>query len=247
MKKKKGLLTIEAALVVPLVTCAIYFLILFMNIVIVYDGVQSSINNTANIIGTNSYVVSESGLSDITTPNEESGGGDFNGAKLVDVLNNIILGKEPASNLVNKFTTFDANVIIPYLNSLRTDGEYFKNYLINITNIFISLAFTDRIKGESLEATLADLTKQIGEQSLYNDLGGGLREIKHIDSRIKYLGIENGTEGFDFSETTFTATADAPEVSIVVSYEFKITNPFFEFSPIPITQRVVVRPWMGKK
>lgn len=47
MKRKKGVLTVEAALMVPLFIFAILFMTQFMKVVYVYDTVQTNIYNTA--------------------------------------------------------------------------------------------------------------------------------------------------------------------------------------------------------
>lgn len=56
MKRNKGVLTVEAALVVPLFIFAILFMTQFMKIVYVYDTVQANVYNTAKFINGYSYV-----------------------------------------------------------------------------------------------------------------------------------------------------------------------------------------------
>ena len=241
--RKKGVLTIEAAIVVPLSVFTVYFLLCFMNIIMVYDTVQSSINNTANIVGANSFVISESGIADITG---STGGSDPSmGAEIIDSLNNIILGNGNMSDLKNQLTTFDANEVAKFLSSLRSEGDYFKNFMLNITNVFLNLAFSGQIDEKNLNATLSSATMGIAYECLLNDLGGGNPNIKTIDKKLDYLGIVGGIDGLNFDKTNFTIINN-PELQVIVDYQFEIKNPFFNFKPIKITQRAVVRPWIGK-
>ncbi len=56
MKRNKGVLTVEAALMVPLFVFAIVFISQFMKIVYVYDTVQTNVYNTAKFINGYSYI-----------------------------------------------------------------------------------------------------------------------------------------------------------------------------------------------
>ena len=56
MKNKKGVLTVEAALIVPLFIFAILFLTQFMKVVYVYDTVQTNLYSTAKFINGYTYL-----------------------------------------------------------------------------------------------------------------------------------------------------------------------------------------------
>ncbi|WP_308780775.1 pilus assembly protein [uncultured Clostridium sp.] len=59
MRKDKGVLTIEAALMIPMFVFAILFIIQFMKVVYIYDSVQSNIYNTAKFINGYTYIYEE--------------------------------------------------------------------------------------------------------------------------------------------------------------------------------------------
>ena len=59
MRKDKGVLTIEAALMIPMFVFAILFIIQFMKVVYIYDSVQSNIYNTAKFINGYTYICEE--------------------------------------------------------------------------------------------------------------------------------------------------------------------------------------------
>lgn len=56
MKKNKGVLTVEAALMIPIFVFSILFMTNFMKIVYVYDTVQTNIYNTAKFINAYTYI-----------------------------------------------------------------------------------------------------------------------------------------------------------------------------------------------
>ena len=56
MKKNKGVLTIEAALMIPIFVFSILFMTNFMKIVYVYDTVQTNIYNTAKFVNSYTYI-----------------------------------------------------------------------------------------------------------------------------------------------------------------------------------------------
>ena len=79
MKKCKGVLTVEAALIVPLFIFAIIFIAQFMKVVYVYDTVQTDLYNTAKFINGYTY------LADITGENNKLD----NGTDLSKVVTNV--------------------------------------------------------------------------------------------------------------------------------------------------------------
>lgn len=246
MKRKKGAITLEASLVVPMVVMLVYFLMCLMNITWVYDSVQTSINNTANTISSNAYVISQSGLSDIVT---ESGTNDKTvGAHVMEAINSIISGDFTKTNfdeLMKNLTSVTAYQ--NSLNGLRSDeGSYFKNYAINIGNIFLSLAFHGDIDETTLNGLIGDTSAVIAEESLMNDVGGGYVSKDKINKRMKDIGIVDGVEGMKV-KANFKVGGDTPYLEIIADYKLDLGNPFFKMKPFNITQRTVVRLWIGKK
>lgn len=64
MKKSKGVITIEAALVVPIFVFAVLFMAQFLKIVYIYDTIQTNVYNTAKFINGYTYIA------DVTKENE---------------------------------------------------------------------------------------------------------------------------------------------------------------------------------
>ena len=64
MRKRKGVLTLEAALVVPIFVFLIFFMTQLMKVVYIYDTVQANIYNTARFVNGYTYLAEATGLND---------------------------------------------------------------------------------------------------------------------------------------------------------------------------------------
>ena len=64
MRKRKGVLTLEAALVVPIFVFLIFFMTQLMKVVYIYDNVQANIYNTARFVNGYTYLAEATGLND---------------------------------------------------------------------------------------------------------------------------------------------------------------------------------------
>lgn len=62
MRKRKGVLTLEAALVVPIFVFLIFFMTQLMKVVYIYDTVQANIYNTARFVNGYTYLAEATGL-----------------------------------------------------------------------------------------------------------------------------------------------------------------------------------------
>ena len=64
MRKRKGVLTLEAALVVPIFVFLIFFMTQLMKVVYIYDSDQTNIYNTARFVNGYTYLAQATGLVD---------------------------------------------------------------------------------------------------------------------------------------------------------------------------------------
>lgn len=111
MKKNKGVLTLEAALVVPMFMFFIFFMWTFMKVVFVYDTVQSNIYNTAKFINGYTYLLEPLGL------NEKAD----NAPEFKDIFDNVVdvfnsSTKEEASELDEAINTLITSIIDAGIN-----------------------------------------------------------------------------------------------------------------------------------
>ena len=65
MEKRKGVLTLEAALVVPIFIFSIYFMMELISIISIYDSIQTNIYNTAKYINGYTYLTKTTGVADL--------------------------------------------------------------------------------------------------------------------------------------------------------------------------------------
>lgn len=249
MRKRRGVLTIEAALIIPIITIAVYTMINLMNIIWVYDSVQTSINNTANIVATNSYVVSNTGLSSIVTSNTTNEQLEETlGPKVMSMINGIFSGETTSQDIEDLITSLrDPDTYLNEIRALRNKTDnYYLEYLMAINNMFISIALKNGVNGYDVDSILETTLKVISEESLKNDLGGGYTTDKDIAKRMKSIGI---ISDFDLEGTEFKPFSNKSDgkLKIKVSYKLDVSTPIFDIDPFDISQQVVVKPWIGKQ
>lgn len=90
MKKDKGVLTLEAAIMIPIFVFAILFMCQFMKLCFIYDTVQTNIYNTAKFV--NGYTYTETIISDldiVQSGAEVAGKGDELIAEIMAVYNDL--------------------------------------------------------------------------------------------------------------------------------------------------------------
>ncbi len=115
---------------------------------------------------------------------------------------------------------------------------------------------TDLMKG-SINNEALDLFKTLGDKTISIDMLNVvslplikmfvMKNLKEgdldINKKLKYLGVVNGVEGLDFSDSRLLNDGD--NVKIVVKYKLKIPLPINFLSNINIKQNVLVRAWLG--
>lgn len=106
MKKNKGVLTLEAALVVPLFVFFIMFIGQFMKVVSVYDSVQTNIYNTAKFVNGYTYLAEATKLNNFVD--------SASPINTKELLNSV-------QGIFSKETTADAE-IDKLVNSLLSEG-----------------------------------------------------------------------------------------------------------------------------
>lgn len=253
-RKSKGVLTVEAAIVMPLFICVILSFALFIKIVYTQNIIQHAINETANELAVYSYLYSVSGLQKIHD----------------DAKDKLEENSKPAEEQINS--------IIDALNSLNNVKEAVEQVPEGIKNIDIDKLASDleEIKDlskeslekgkdvkEKLETALKDPKQQvISYASLlahgaFEDLKGQLAAPvirimckKHIESdeidadrRLKSLGVVDGLAGLDFSETRILN--DKKNIDIIVRYKVESGLPINYLPDLYFIQRAKVRAWLN--
>lgn len=251
MKKLKGSLTIEAALVLPIFLFAIFSIIYFVKIIYIHERVQHAITEAAEEMSIGAYILESSGLIDLQQ-------GIYN--KASDDIQTIQSSFYEIDEILNGLTNISINQEDSFLietpefknvSKLSEDILFIKNQIeIGINFIYSNL---NNLLGGIL--AIAEDSSQIiissgvieGMEIINNVIGTKIaRSIvsKHISAEdYYYWGVIGGEKGFDYSGSQFLLKDD--DIFITISYQVEM--PFLKeiLKPLSITQAVKIRAYTG--
>lgn len=232
MDKNKGSLSIEAALVIPIFVFFALTITNFAKMIMVYDAVQSSINNTARQISSQSFYLSSTGL-DAVLAKLTANDGSQNAETTVSLIKDIS----------NMFSSDNSN--LPQVGQSNNSDfyNYFKGMRDDLPKYATSSLFAifDLFAGNSVQNSMNDYVQGLAKNNLALDITNG----NCSPEAFKSLGIVDGEDGLNFDETTCRISEDGNSIEIIVSYKYDPGNIFFDVDPITIKHRAYVVPWMG--
>lgn len=258
--KIKGSLTVEVALVFPLVIITLLFIANILNICMVHLLMQHALNNTVKSISQNSYIIyrfSEeedyfnfiNKLNDVNIRNDDIEN-DLTISKFNDLQNaagNTIETFEVATHsfegsisLLQKLSIFATNVK-NLMNSLNILKENFKTFTTSVNSLI-------DIGSSNIEKATLDLMLDDGSGK---EISGNAYEYL-----FKNYVLEMGIPASKISDLQFNSSIYGKYYKLVVSYYY--TNPFsfvnnrsMEYSvinkKIKMTNIINIRPFIGNK
>lgn len=253
IKNRKGALTVEAAIVMPLFICVILSFALFIKIVYTQSIVQHALNETANELSVYSYLYSASGAQklhdsakDYVEDKSKLAQEQINST--VDALGTLGNTKKSIEEARDDLKNAD-------IEKLSKDIGEIKD--LSKENIANGKALKDK-----LDAVVKNPKQQIITfasflaQGAFEDSKGALVSPvirvmckKHIasdeldaDRRLKSLGVVNGISGLDFSETKILY--DKENIDIIVRYKVESGLPINYLPELYFIQRANVRAWL---
>lgn len=259
MKKLKGSLTIEAALVLPIFLFALFSLVYLIKVIYIHEQVQYAITEAANEMAIGAYVLDRGGLLDIQQETYNQAKGNLE--VTVDALETVL-------HTIEGLTEFDAGFEEKggAIESHPSEGDMsVGEKLDSLSNDFLSIK--DQIETEIIEVYggLTDIIECIqvlskDSKQMIVSLGvvPGMEVMNNvIGSKItaqlvnNYITLEeyskwhiiNGKKGMDYSRSSFLLKDD--DICIVVHYQIEI--PFLRgvIEPINMTQAVKTRAFTG--
>ncbi|GKX30938.1 hypothetical protein SH1V18_34180 [Vallitalea longa] len=260
MKKVKGSLTVEAALVLPIFLMAILSIMYIMKIIYIHENIQQSLSETANELATYSYILDKSKILGAqqeiyqnASRNSSSGKNMYN--RLEDLFKSIEGGNSYTYEEKKLDTTF---VHTSNTSDLNSNIDNFLGIITKIKGIMKDNAETaygslyEMV--DSLDSVLNSVKKTMVSGSLCegisvanNYVGTKIAE-KILDNYItdeqyERWYIVGGKKGMNFRHSKFML--DNQDIDLVVKYRINIPMPFPGIRNIPMTQRVKVRGWTG--
>jgi hypothetical protein len=262
MKKLKGSLTVEAAMVLPIFLMSILSIIYIIKIIYIHENVQYSLSETANEMSTYAYVLEKSKIlptqqqiySNAIKENDEQNIIN-NSYALYEIIEN-------ASSYTSVNTSYEDIVfedisntsnLNVFINSYTNTIKEIKNKIINNTEIaFASLnkimdSIDSMLKG--VQGLLINECLQEGFEVINNYVGSKIAEdilSNYItDEEYKKWYIVNGKDGMDFKNSKFMLEDE--DIDLIVNYKIAIPIPFPGIKDINMMQRVKVRGFTGNR
>lgn len=244
-KSPKGALTVEAALILPLVLCAFFSVIFVIKTVCTYGLIQHAIDETASEIASSSYIYHISGIRDLhdTVRDGIDDRSEVIGDQIGSVLEAYETFSEIGSGVRDKGLKGAGEDIKTVQDAKQSFSEIFghaEDIMSDPMNELKSIAFYiaggvfDDIKTELFIPITKLYMKKYLASEYYDD----------VDGRLRALGIANGFDGLDFSSSSFLSDRDE-NIDIVVRYRIKLPIPFLFHNEMEFVQRAKVKAWMG--
>ena len=241
---RSGALTVEAALVLPVLLCAFFTVIFMIKAVYTYQLIGHALNETASEIASSAYIYHISGLRD-----------------LHDTVRNGISDKSDVFR-DQVGTVFDTYNSLQYIGKnadqgiggLVDSGKLIKDAKVNFENM---LSQAETLVSDPLEVLKCIACYIVGGE--FNDAKTELftpitrlymkkylvtESITNADERLEALNVVDGFNGLDFSESAFLS--DRGEyIDIIVRYRIELPLPVQFTSGLEFVQRARVKAWMG--
>lgn len=232
---KRGSLTIEAAIVMPVILIIIFTMGFLIQIFYVHTVVQHAINETAKEMASYTHLLGKANLysyDDGLILNQE----DELAWDTVDIA--VLSFPNPDFKTVSGILKFaeDLKEIISTISTLDSS---------DLADIALSM-LGDYILS-SVHSRIHDYTSDLDSNFIGELMAEGLVRKYFVTSgsatmeeRLANLNIEGG---LDFEGTEFFASPHTDRIKLVVTYSLKPVLPVPFFDELVITQHVIVRAW----
>lgn len=240
MRGKKGSISIEAALTLPIFIFLLLALTNYFKLMIVYDNVNSGINSSVKIISKYSYLASATGLDEyakIANKDPKESMNDW-----IKVTG--IFGDGDISSMEDAVKNFDASKVTPSALKDMFESEDFQSASMALVMTMLNHGLAGGGYDTFLDQILSEGLKGFAKSGLKNTFLAGKDDSKY-DEVMKTYGIKKqGKDYFDFDGTLCRLGSSDNQITVVANYTY--TFKFFNIKvEIPISQRVSVVPWVG--
>ncbi|MDT8718576.1 pilus assembly protein [Clostridium sp. 19966] len=247
-ERRKGSLTVEAALVVPLFMFAILTFAYIMNLVMLHEIIQDSINEAANEVGEYSYVYTGSGLESVINSLAHS---TEIGKDKIDQQQQAIasayetLGKfgdmspEEQQGTINSAITNAVNMGKSIKNSDKNQIKEKAKTMAKQEGVGLICYVGVLLFNDYGPAINEDITSAIAYAFVQNQVSSGTMSA---DERLKNFGVVGGIDGLDFTGSKILADKKN-DIDIQVTYEVKLPLPIKLIPSFTLRQNAYVRCW----
>ncbi len=244
LKERKGALTVEAALVMPVLLCAFFTILFLVKTVCTYELIQHALDETASEIASAGYVYHISGIRDIHDTVRDN---INNRSELFKNQINSVFESYDSLSSVGAGAGQDSGSLTDGIDALDKAGDNFKKLLeqadaaaadpldeLKAIACYIAAGYVNDAKTQLFTPVVKLYMKK------YLVTGS----MENVDQRLKVLNIENGFGGLDFSGSSFLADSEE-YIDIVVKYRVNLILPLSFMPDLEIVQRSRAKAWLG--
>ena len=224
MKRQKGAMTVEAAIVLPIYILLMSFILNFLNIFYLKTVIQSGLNNVGITMSQYCYIIDltlDGGMSNFTLSDSTS-------AKAASLENGVNNFTDAAGRTM---AVFDQSISAEMLVQLINEGKNFVEAADNLKKTLMS------IKGEDVKNYLLTTAAETGGSMLVEAL-----VEKYIDDMHVNRSLIDG----DIVYEMYITNDDHHDLIFVAKYQYsnRIFSALYK-KPFYIEQQVAVHPWIG--
>lgn len=232
-ERQKGALTVEAAIYLMFF---IVFFVSFINLVNVVRAqilIQNGVIQTAKELSQYSYILTKVGLVESSNNNQR---------KVKEVRSDVNSVANDVTQISSAISEIAATGDIEsnmqtIIDSANSASDTLGGYLENPESILAAVLAVGRDRVESAAKTF--IIGKIARMRLKTNLSAGGQDA---DAMLKKLGIENGLDGLDFTESKWFDDENQ-DIRLVCSYRIKVKYMFLEMQLPKLTVCAATRIW----
>lgn len=251
LKNSEGSVTVEAAVILPIIISVILSFIFFIKLVHTHVTIQHAINDTANQIATYSYLYSAGGLQKIHDSTKESL--EVKGSQAEKDIELVAESWEAFNEISGAMSENgvlgNTGYLREYLDNVGGTGNSSSQMLKGISELTKKVAANPKEEVLSIGSLLGSSLLEDGKTHVIQPVIGYMLcrnleagEYKDADTVLRKLSVDDGAEGLDLSGSTIFK--DKKTVDIIVRYKIKLLLPVNILPDIYIAQRSTVRAWL---
>lgn len=251
-ERQKGVITIEATLVLPIFIAAMVIFISYAKIAILEMRMQYAAGQTAKEISQYFYIANKFGL-------------DFDGTQGNDKIDEVLSSMDALKDTGGKaISSIDVEGLTDTINGLQSgDKESIMKALNEVKGCFDGdnpidivktlIAAVQGVKSAVGNVTSGDVTSVAGNAAgafLSNAIAGPISKAlfeKYIpgeaDETLNRWGIEDGMDGIDFVNSSFLS--DGQTIEVVLVYQVDLFSLGFWDMEMTLSQVATTRAWVG--
>lgn len=231
-KLKKGSITVEASLVIPIFALAMLTLAFVMRLVYIEETMKNSLNHVANNVSQYSYLYKKIGLQELA---ENTGTAMTSSEEEAKNQKTVILEGFSKINEVQTQETVDAGNISDITTYLQSGGDF--ETLMNKVKgdpkkeaLMLMFAVGNKYKDDVAKAIYEGITKKMFLMDL-------------DESKLNKMNLVDGVDSLDFEGSTFN---NGKDIKLVLTYKVKIPFPLISKKVFNMRSQVRVKSWIGE-